>query len=681
MGSPRPSSPQIQTDKDGYLAGESIQITGTGFSPSDRVTLQVAHDDGTAEAAAGHDRFFVNTDASGSFQTGWSIDLQDTAGLRFLVSAESASGVSDQTAFTRIGSISAARGEANAAHLIAGGFNAGEVVSIRVSGGDDHSPQRRLSDENGTVVTDVDLPPDQANAAMLHITARADESGLVLRVSLSDYAITSRKPNGVPLLEEVHASMSLSEIGHAKRNGSEDIFMTWSTESWNRHGHTRNACALFDTDSDHAVDLAVCGQIQSRSDDAGVVVQASSSPSLFTCDNAETDRCGSPARYGTPAQLRALVKSGTLNTLERDENLSGGRGVSSATLRIIIDSALLPHGATLTSVCSYAAGAGSRPMDCLAPSDGDALSAAIDGTVTATAVSPALAGRVVYHSYASYNDGTSQLFELNLTTGILKTLSSGWTNLKDPMNAHWSPDGTKIVFMARPKKGGNYSAWYDVFLYTFGKSGGPVNLTKTASRHDEDPKFSPDGSRIVYKVRPSTLVEMDLGGNIRNTIVSSPDQDRSMPYYSADATAVWFANRPIGGSASSTSIHRINLDGSNEIVVVDAPGVVECYPVRDTVGQFLYARTASSTSLFDQIYLFDGTQSVSLPFNTPDADYSDAFPIGTQYIVLSSTRAGGRGGYDLYIADRAMGTLWPLSGYNSAVNTPREELGAAYTSN
>jgi hypothetical protein len=109
--------------------------------------------------------------------------------------------------------------------------------------------------------------------------------------------------------------------------------------------------------------------------------------------------------------------------------------------------------------------------------------------------------------------------------------------------------------------------------------------------------------------------------------------------------------------------------------------VTDFYPIRDTIGQFLYSRTVSSTNLYGQIYLYNGSASVSLPFNTPDADYSDAFPVGTQYIVLSSTKLGGRGGYDLYIADRNTGALWPLSGYNSAVNTPREELGAAYTSN
>jgi Tol biopolymer transport system component len=558
------------------------------------------------------------------------------------------------------------------------GFNAGELVSVNMSGDRGRNPRQTLSDEEGIAVVELDLS-EQENAALIHIIARGEESGLEVNASLSDYAIVTRKANGVSLLDEVRNSNAALEFGYVERELSQDFFVTWSTQGWDDPNHSAEACALFDTDGDSAIDIAVCGEVQTGNAVASGVFQAASSPSLFQCNNTREDRCGNPDVFGTPAQLRTYVRAGTLNGLEKNENLSGSRGGATATLRIVIDKTLLSHDARLVSVCSYNGGAETDPIDCI--DSGTTAGSSADGTVTVAAVGPAIAGRIVYHSYASYNDGTSQLFVLNLSTGSLTNLSSGWKTLKDPMNAHWSPDGTRIVFMARPKKGGNYSAWYDVFLYTSGQAGEPVNLTKTASRHDEDPKFSPDGSRIVYRVRPSSLVEMDLGGVIRNTIISSSGPERSMPYYTSDASAVWFTHRPSGGSGSSTSIHRINVNGSNETVPADTAGVTDFYPIRDTIGQFLYSRTVSSTNLYGQIYLYNGSASVSLPFNTPDADYSDAFPVGTQYIVLSSTKLGGRGGYDLYIADRNTGALWPLSGYNSAVNTPREELGAAYTSN
>ena len=151
-----------------------------------------------------------------------------------------------------------------------------------------------------------------------------------------------------------------------------------------------------------------------------------------------------------------------------------------------------------------------------------------------------------------------------------------------------------------------------------------------------------------------------------------------MPYYTADASAVWFTQHS-GADGSTASIHKIDVHGATDTVAVDTLGVLDYYPIRDTLGQFLYTRSLSSTSLFDQVYMFDGAKSVSLLFNTPDADYSDAYPVDSQYVVLSSTKAGGQGGYDLYIADRTSGAVWPMNSYNSGVNTNREELGASYT--
>jgi Tol biopolymer transport system component len=290
---------------------------------------------------------------------------------------------------------------------------------------------------------------------------------------------------------------------------------------------------------------------------------------------------------------------------------------------------------------------------------------------------PRLEGRVVYHSYTSYSDGGSTLFVLSLGAGTLTNISRTWTNLVDPMNAHWSSDGTQIVFMARPRHEGGAVGRFDIFLHTVGERGNPINLTNTPETDDEDPKFSPDGRKVVYKLRPSTLREIDVTSRIVNTIVTGGGWERSMPYYNADATVVWFVQQRVGEKRGAASIRSISLNVAEEHDVVEAPGGY--YPIRDSVGQFLYSRWVSPENIHDQVFVYDGVISRSLPFNSPDYDSSDAVPINQRYMALSSTRKGGAGGYDLYVADRSTGEMWPLSFYNSGVNTAREELGLAYT--
>ena len=77
----------VDTDKDGYLAGEVVTILGSGFGPLEEVTLQVTHADGTAEPGMGHESWVVATDASGAFTSTWQIQPLEQAGHEFKVTA------------------------------------------------------------------------------------------------------------------------------------------------------------------------------------------------------------------------------------------------------------------------------------------------------------------------------------------------------------------------------------------------------------------------------------------------------------------------------------------------------------------------------------------------------------------------------------------------------------------
>lgn len=54
---------------------------------------------------------------------------------------------------------------------------------------------------------------------------------------------------------------------------------------------------------------------------------------------------------------------------------------------------------------------------------------------------PALSGKLVYHAYENYGDGSTQLFLYDFSEGKLTQLSKKDWGITDPMNANISPDG------------------------------------------------------------------------------------------------------------------------------------------------------------------------------------------------------------------------------------------------
>src|SRR5215467_9256180 len=56
----------ISTDHAAYVAGETVTILGSGFMPSENVTVQVTHADGGAEPGMGHEPATVVADAAGA---------------------------------------------------------------------------------------------------------------------------------------------------------------------------------------------------------------------------------------------------------------------------------------------------------------------------------------------------------------------------------------------------------------------------------------------------------------------------------------------------------------------------------------------------------------------------------------------------------------------------------------
>jgi len=286
---------------------------------------------------------------------------------------------------------------------------------------------------------------------------------------------------------------------------------------------------------------------------------------------------------------------------------------------------------------------------------------------------PLSEGKIVFHSYSDYEAWDGKLFLYDFSEQLLTEISQGW-DIDHTINAHFSPDGSKIVFMGTPSGNHNSSSW-DIYLWDL-FSDMPINLTANNGLRDEDPKFSPNGNEIVFK-QDGDLKVMDL---INNTIIHTTNNgysiEESMPYYTSDSQYIIYAR----GAGISSDIYIINKDGMENQPLENITNIQEYYPIIRSNSTFLYTRWVSAENHHDQIYLgyFSDTNTQSLFFNDESADDSDPFPVNSEYVLFSSNRSGGQGGWDLYLADINSSTTWSMDEFN--LNSSIHELGICYFS-
>lgn len=283
----------------------------------------------------------------------------------------------------------------------------------------------------------------------------------------------------------------------------------------------------------------------------------------------------------------------------------------------------------------------------------------------------ALKGKLLYHSYTEYTTGDSEIYLYDFASNKIEHLSKNW-NIRNPMNAHISPDGKRVVFMGQTNK-----SW-DVFIYDLSKKSVPENLTAALGDdiRDEDPKFSPDGKKICFK-HHWRIAEMDLETK-KVTILT--DWDYGIPYYNHDGSKIICTK----GDAATSSIAVIDIQTKEVRTLYDTPGVQDYYPINANNESFFYSVGYATDNKIDQVYrgYWNGKKSVCLPFNNMDGDYSDAYPVtNTNWVVLCSTRTGSAGSYDLYIANTKTGKIYSMQDYNTNINTKKNELGPCYFEN
>ncbi len=80
----------VSTDKLHYEPGETVNISGSGFRPHERVTLQVRHHDQRQEVGPGYDPWDVYADNDGAIKSSWLVNPEEQHGTWLEVRAKGA---------------------------------------------------------------------------------------------------------------------------------------------------------------------------------------------------------------------------------------------------------------------------------------------------------------------------------------------------------------------------------------------------------------------------------------------------------------------------------------------------------------------------------------------------------------------------------------------------------------
>jgi hypothetical protein len=87
---PQAGEANVATDKLHYEPGETVLISGSGFRPNERVTLQVRHHDQRVEVGSAYDPWDINADGDGAIKSSWLVNPQEEHGTWLEVRAKGA---------------------------------------------------------------------------------------------------------------------------------------------------------------------------------------------------------------------------------------------------------------------------------------------------------------------------------------------------------------------------------------------------------------------------------------------------------------------------------------------------------------------------------------------------------------------------------------------------------------
>jgi len=165
---------------------------------------------------------------------------------------------------------------------------------------------------------------------------------------------------------------------------------------------------------------------------------------------------------------------------------------------------------------------------------------------------PALSPDGLHIAYSALVGSSSQIFIMDSDGSNVRQITDSGFNAMPS----WSPDGSKLVFSQAP----NSDSAPD--LYTINTDGsGLQNITNTSTMREQNTDWSADGSRIVYAgngQNGSHIYSINPDGSGRKQITSGNGGDNE-PEWSPDGSKIAFVRSDTTGT---TRVYTMNSDGS-----------------------------------------------------------------------------------------------------------------------